>query len=473
MMKSFILSLALFAGLIVNAQSGYEINVTLKPFKSGYLFLAHYYGGKQMLIDSAKINANHVAVFKGSTPLKGGIYLIAYPKKDGYLEMIIDKEQKLSVSADSADIFSTLMFTGSPDNNRFYDYLKFAQQYGKEMQVLQDKWKASKTKADSSAAEEVLRKKADELTKFRETFIKNNPKHLLTSVFKLFREPIVPESIKDQMARNIYYRSLYWDSIDLTDERLLRTPVFEAKLDKYFDEIVPQAADTIKNEVDEVLFRTRANEEMRKYVLLHLTDKYINPKYMGQDAVFVHMFTKYFIPGEADTWLNEKTRKFVFDRGYSLMLNVIGEKAANLVMTDTSGKIRSLYEVQAPYTIVCFWDPTCGHCQTEVPKMDSIYQKKWKAKGVKMFGVKTDGPQDKWLEFIRKYQLNWVHVYQTPAQKDAEQKSGKPGFRQMYDVYQTPTIFLLDKDKKIIAKKLNEEQLDEFLGHRFEADKKN
>jgi peroxiredoxin len=195
---------------------------------------------------------------------------------------------------------------------------------------------------------------------------------------------------------------------------------------------------------------------------------------MGQDAVFVHMFNKYFIPGEADQWLNESTRKFVFDRGYSLMLNVIGEKAADMVMADITGKTRSLYSIQSPHTIVCFWDPTCGHCQTEVPKLDSLYQKKWKAKGVKIFGVKTDGPNDKWTEFIQKYNLNdWTHVYQTPAMKEAEQKSGQPGFRQKYDVYQTPILYLLDKDKKIIAKKLNYEQLDEFLGHRFDADKKN
>lgn len=467
-MKSIFLFLSLITGWAALAQSGYEINVTVKPFTSGYLYLAHYYGNKQMLVDSAAIDKQHKAVFKGTTALKGGIYMIAWPKKDGYFEVIIDKEQRFSISADSADVLASLKMFGTSDNDRFYDYLKFAQQYGKEMQVLQDKWKASKTKKDSAIIETELRKKADDLTQFRETFIQKYPAHLLSSVFRVFREPMVAEKLTDQAARNFYYRSQYWDSVDLTDERLIRTPVFQAKLDKYFDEIVPPAADTLNMEVDEVLFRTRANEEMRKYVLLHLTDKYINPKYMGQDAVFVHLFTKYFIPGEADKWLNESTRKFVFDRGYSLMLNVIGEKAADMVMADINGKTRSLYSVQSPYTIVCFWDPTCGHCQTEVPKLDSLYKKKWKEKGVKIFGVKTDGPNDKWTEFIQKNNLNdWIHVYQTPAMKEAEQKSGEPGFRQKYDVYQTPILYLLDKDKKIIAKKLNYEQLDEFLGHRF------
>ena len=57
-----------------------------------------------------------------------------------------------------------------------------------------------------------------------------------------------------------------------------------------------------------------------------------------------------------------------------LMSNLIGEQAANLEMVDSAGTPVPLYSVNAPYIIVCFWDPTCGHCREEVPKMDSMYQ---------------------------------------------------------------------------------------------------
>jgi peroxiredoxin len=470
MMKYVITLFALLALQESRCQSAYEITVTLKPFKNGYLYLAHYYGNKQMLVDSAAINEQHTAVFRGAEPLKGGIYLIAYPKKDGWVEVVIDKEQRFSVSADSADVFGTMRITGSPDNLQFMDYLNFSNRYGREMQELQKKWASAVNKADSAKLQNTLRSKGEELQRYRTTFVQKHPKHLISSVFRLFREPAVPVSINDPVARNRWYRQHYWDSIDLADERLIRTPVFQSKIDRFLDEIVPQVPDSLKPEVDELLFQTRTNEEMRKYVLLHLTDKYINPKYMGQDAVFVHLFTRYYIPGEADKWLTEKTRKFVFDRGYSLMLNVVGEKAANLVMADTSGKTKALYDVQAPYTIVCFWDPTCGHCQTEVPKLDTLYKTKWKAKGVKMVGVMTEGGIEKWKEFIVKYQLkDWLHIHQNESMKTAERNSGRPGFRQLYDVYQTPTLYLLDKEKKILAKKLNYEQLDEFLGHKFNS----
>ncbi len=462
--------LIMFTCARASAQNAYEIKVTLKPFKSGYIFLAHHYGNRQMLVDSVAVDQNSQVVFKGPEKLPGGIYMIVFPKKDGWVEVIIDQEQNFSVSADSGDVINSMMVTGSADNQLFKEYLEFSQKYGAEMSAIQKTYSAAKSRADSAKIEAQLQNKAQDLKTYRQNFIKDHPKHLLASVFKVFKEPSIPPTIKEQQAINQYYRRHYWDSMDLGDDRLLRTPVFQGKVDRYFDDIVPPIPDTLKMEADDLLLRTRINPEMKKYVLLHLTDKYVNPKYMGQDAVFVHLFTKYFIPGDADGWLNEKNKKFIFDRGYSMMMNVIGDKAANLNMVDSLGKAKTLYDVASPYTIVCFWDPTCGHCQKEVPQLDSIYNANWKAKGVKMYGVMTDGGFDKWKAFISEHNLkNWIHVYQTKELKDNELKSGQPGFRQLYDVYQTPMLYLLDKDKKILAKKLNYEQLNEFLGHKFKA----
>jgi len=281
-------------------------------------------------------------------------------------------------------------------------------------------------------------------------------------------EPTIPEELKDSVAIYQYYKSHYWDGVNLSDARLLRTPVFQFKFNRYFDEVLPQLPDSLIVEADEMMFAARQSPDMKQYVLSTLTEKYINPKYMGQDAVFVHLFQKYFIAGDADAWMTEKYKKFVFDRGYSLMANVIGEKGADLKMADTAGRKTSLYEVSAAYTVVCFWDPTCSHCQAEVPKLDSLYKAKWKALGVKIFGVLTvDAEKDKWLRYIREHNLTaWIHVYQTREMKDAEVKSNQPGFRQMYDVYQTPMLYLLDDQKKILAKKLNYEQLNDFLDHK-------
>jgi hypothetical protein len=47
--------------------------------------------------------------------------------------------------------------------------------------------------------------------------------------------------------------------------------------------------------------------------------------------------------------------------------------------------------------------------------------------------------------------------------REEERRKNMPNFRQNYDVYQTPTIYLLDKDKRIVAKKITPEQVQDFM----------
>ncbi|PWU04680.1 MAG: hypothetical protein C5B52_00970, partial [Bacteroidetes bacterium] len=88
-------------------------------------------------------------------------------------------------------------------------------------------------------------------------------------------------------------------------------------------------------------------------------------------------------------------------------------------------------------------------------------------------GVMVDGGKENWLKYIREHNLkDWIHVYQTQAAHDADYNAGRPSYKQLYDVYQTPMLYLLDGNKNIIAKKLNYEQLDEFLDVKMKKEKK-
>ena len=144
----------------------------------------------------------------------------------------------------------------------------------------------------------------------------------------------------------------------------------------------------------------------------------------------------------------------------------MGTPAADIVLPDPSGTIRSLYGQDAGFTLVSFWDPTCGHCKEVLPKLDSFYRARWKAAGIRMYSVakETDGTKKDWLDFISEHRLqDWTHVYYSKADDKARTDSGIPGYSQLYDVLSFPTLYLLDKDKRIIAKKLTYEQIDEVL----------
>jgi hypothetical protein len=450
-------------------QSGYSIHLHLKPYTGGKVYLGYYYGKIKALADSALLNGNSDGLFEGKEKLPGGVYFIVSPGRTILFEMLIDSQQRFSVAADTTNLPASVVFTGTPDNTVFLEYTRFTASKGMEITATQKELAAAHGKADSAKIREKLKVENAGLQEYREKLMAKYPHSLLASLFRLLKEPVVPQAVQqpggkyDSNFAYHYYKSHYWDGIDFTDERLTRTPVFEPRLERYFRDLVPPQADSVEREADMMLLEARVSKPMFQYLLVYFVQKYVNPEYMGQDAIFVHLFEKYINTGQAE-FFTEKYRKFLNDRAYSLMANLIGQPAANLEMVDTAGALRPLYGVNAPFVVLCFWDPTCSHCKEIVPKVDSIFQAKWKQEGVKVYGVMVDGGKEAWLQFIKDHNLtDWIHVYETKEHQESVEKSGQPGYRQLYDVYQTPILYLLDKDKRIIAKKLSYQQLDEVI----------
>jgi thiol-disulfide isomerase/thioredoxin len=477
-----ILSLAfiLFAGCsLVVAQTGYNIPITLKPYKNTWIYLGYYYGKVKALQDSTLLDANSKGVFKGKDPLPGGIYFIVSPRKEILFEVLIDKQQQFSILADSASLPNKVVFTGSPDNTLFQTYTSFTNETGKQIGKVNTEFSSAKTAKDSARLREKLKTLTDKMQHYRDSMSAKHPNTFLTTLFQAMKEPVIPPAAQhpggkyDSMYAYRYYKSHYWDGVSFNDGRLVRTPFFEAKLDKYYKELVVPSPDSINQEVDHMLLYARSNSEMFKFLLVNFVQKYINPQYMGQDAVFVHLFEKYINTGQAD-FFTQQYKDFMYKRAYSLMANLIGQPAANLEMVDTADNPRPLYDVKSDFIVICFWDPTCSHCKETVPKLDSIYQAKWKNEGVSLYGVMVDGGKDNWKKFINDNKLNgWIHVYQLDSQQKADENAGRPGFRQLYDVYQTPILYLLDKDKRIVAKKLTYQQLDEVIDLKLKNKKSN
>ncbi len=448
---------------------GYNIRLTLKPFTNSKVYLGYHYGKVKAVADSIVLDANSTGVFKGNEKLPGGIYFIVSPKKEILFELLIDQQQQFSISADTLHLPGSIVFTGSPENKTFLEYTAFMNDHGKQLAALQTRLTQARTRNDSAEIREKIKKVNDEVKTERDEIQNKEPNSLLAALLRALKDPVIPPAPllpggkTDSTFAYRYYKAHYWDNISFTDDRMIRTPIFEPKLDRYYKDLVSPEADSLEREIDHMLLFSRANKDMFKFLLVYFTQKYINPEYMGQDAVFIHIFDKYINTGQAP-FFTEKYRKFVDDRAYSIMANLIGQPAANLEMTDTAGKTKSLYEIPADFVLVCFWDPTCSHCKETIPKVDSMYKAKWKYEGVQIYAVMVDGGQDNWMNFIRTHNLgDWINVYQTTAQHEAVVSAGRPDYRQLYDVYQTPELFLLDKDKRIIAKKLTYQQVDEVI----------
>ena len=470
-MKRVVLLSALFISICSNAQKpGYEIKVVFKPFKNQYIYLGHYEGKQLPVIDSALVNDNSETVFRGSKALPGGVYLIGYPNKQGFFEFLLGKDQYFSIKADTTDL-QHLRFTNSPDNDLFIGYQQYMAVNGRKVDSAQRALSSAKNKQDSTALTDLIVKTNKQIREHRREIIKQDPDATLSFLLKMLQEPEVPPASQQPGGRYDstyawqYYKSHYWDGINFYDERLIRTPIFEGKLDKYFEQVVYPHPDSVNKEIDWMLGYASINQDNQRFLLMKFVNRYLNMKYMWEDAVFVHLYERYFSQ-KTYPWLTEKGVKTIQDRAYSLMSNILGNPAADIELPDTSGKNITLYGLNSPYTIVVIWDPTCGHCKEIVPKVDSLYERKWKAEGVRIFAMakETDGTKNDWLNFIRQHHIgDWANVYYSKAAEKARVDAGIPGYSQLYDVLSFPTLYLLDKDKRIVAKKLSFDQIDEVL----------
>lgn len=452
----------------ISFAQGYKVTLQTPDYKSGLAYLTYYYGKNMNVQDSAIVNAKGVAVFQGKVKLKPGVYSIVFPGKNKLFDFLVDKGQEISIKADTTDLINKTVVTGSKENELFQQYQKFVATKGSLLQDEVEAYKKSTTKQDSAIHEKNYRALNDELNNYREKIIAEHPESMLAALLTAMKQPKIlnahPETRQDTLENYQYYKKHYWDGITFMDDRIIRTPFFLPKLEEYYRNIVPQVSDSIIKESDYMLLLARSSPEMYKFLLNWLTDEYINPRYMGQDAVFVHLFEKYHSKGISN-WLNEKQLTTISNRAYMLMANLIGEQAADLQMTDANGNNVPLYTIKSDYTVIVFWDPTCGHCKVQVPRLDSIYNAKWKKEGVKMYGVLTETKDlQQWKDFIKEHKLeNWINVYETEGQRKMVEQAKAPSYKQLYDVIQTPTIYLLDKNKKIIAKKLTLEQMDDVL----------
>jgi thiol-disulfide isomerase/thioredoxin len=470
MQRSILLFLTFFWISQAYAQkqtTGYEIKVKFLNYKDTLAFLGNYYGDKQYLKDTTRIDKNGMAVFKGKEKLPGGMYLIVTPDKK-YFEVIIDKEQNFYMEADSSDFIGTMKIKGSEENALFYEYLRTGVKLQKEMMALNKSLAEKKTKADSLIVYDKIKEINKELEDYRDQFVKAHPGIFLTKLFAAIPEPTIPEAPllpngrKDSLYPYQYFKNHFFDNVDLSDDRLLRSPIFHQKISRFFNNVVVQIPDSIAKETDRIIAMTKGNPETFKYLVWWLTYTYETSKIMGMDAVFVHMVEKYYMTKQV-TWVDSAQMAKIIDRAKKIAPNMLGNKAPQLKMRDMYLNSISMDEIKSPYLVLVFWDPTCGHCKKEIPKLDSLYKKSLKSKGVEVFAINLEGDQKVWMDFVNEHDLRWINVWDPYNESD---------FRKKYDIYSTPVIYLLDKERKIVAKRIGVEQLGDVIDKIIERDQK-
>jgi thiol-disulfide isomerase/thioredoxin len=435
----------------------YSIKIKVKGLKDTVVYLAYHYGDKQYLKDTARVDSKGSFTFDGKEVLPGGIYMAVLPDKR-YFEFIVS-EQFFSLETDTSDYVRHMKVTGSVENKLFYSYLQYLYPKGSAVDSLRKQLAKAKVKSDSTAIIKQMENIDKDIINYRKDIIKNNPNTFVAKIYNSMdivqptqEEKDAAKARKDSIFEFNFYKAHFFDHIDFTDDRIMRTPIFHQKIKEYMSNLTVPTVDSINKSADYLAAKAKGNKELFKYAVWYVTTTYETSNLMGSDAVFVHMVEKYYKTKQA-YWVDTATLKKIIERSDILKPLLIGKVMPNVTLWDSLDYPHTLHSIKAKYTIAYFWDPNCGHCQKETPKLYDLY-KKYASKGVDVYAVNIDREPKDWKKYVHEHKLNWMNVMDNHLSCN---------FRLQYDIYSTPVIYLLDEKKKIIAKRIGVDQLDEIL----------
>jgi peroxiredoxin len=444
------------------ASQGYNIQVSISGLKDSSIYLAYHFGDKQYLTDTVILDSRGTAQFRGNKSLPQGIYMIVLPGRK-YFEILMTDDQQFSVTCLYNDFFNTLEFNGSDENAYFIKYQKKWIALQQEASTVAKRLQANKQNSDSL---KILTQKQNilqgNMKAYLEKVISENKNNFLSVLVKSMIPADMPEfnvpagtrnpdSVKWVLRYN--YNTLhFFDNVDLTDERLLRTPILYSRFEAYFKGDPIQAADSINRKVDIVLNKCKSNHDVFQYAAVYLFNHFRESEIMGHDAVMLKLADDVYLSGKAD-WVSEDFKENLRKQVEFLRNNLIGMKAKDIVMNTYRGNTMSLYDIEKDFTILYFWEPNCGHCKEATPKLKTFYDKQ-RDYTIEIFAVCTTDEKDLWSKYIEDNKLTWINGW------DPERLTHYDFY---YNVQSTPIVYILDRNKKIIAKKLAVEDIEGYI----------
>lgn len=502
-MKKFLLSLSLFSflGLSLKSQNTYEIKINFKGTKDTAMYLVKYTWDQQYIVDTCKKVKNGLVEFKGKKILDKGVYTLVSQGKSIYFDFFINESQKFGISTDVADIVNNLKSIGNKENEAFFAYIKYITNKNQEFIKIRDQSKG-KSKADSAKfITEKYKILNEEVKKFDTDFMQKVKGTFVYDVLNLKAEkepatiPKASNGRPDSVYQYYYYKSHYFDGVNFKDDRIIRTPFFDDRVKKYFESVIVQHPDTVIREIDRILTSSAKDSLIYNTLVVYFTYKYEQSKIMGFDKVFVHLADKYIVNNTSKKLgYTEETIQKIKERVDILRNLLLEAKVSELYMIDTTyGRqvmkmgfdtcktsksvtdlyyknlekltpmFKTLYQVNAKYTVLVFWASDCGHCQTEIPKLQENLNELRGKIDHKVFAVQTKDDFEVWRKFIIDKKLEFINVFDPIHLNNLKER---------FDIYSTPVIYILDKDKKIKAKRLSADQVPEMLKMLDKLDKK-
>lgn len=418
--------------------------------------LLRIYNGNLLVLDSLPMIYQDEITFNipETTPpgmLRSVLGMTPYthmaPPRPIALDILFNQEY-IEINTDYTNPQNTVEVVQSEENKLYYEFLRsdllFFNKLGLLEQVVQNY--PEKDDFYSKALAHYL-KVQNERDKFIDKICKTNPHLLSARIIKNQKMPALPGKVTAKQ-RDSIVNAQFLSKVDFNDTTLLYTNTYTDKVFRFIQMHLKQNATPRENEancihaLDRLIPYLEVNPVIQQHLLQFLIEGFEN---MKMEEVLAHISANYL----QQCGSNAETIKRRLE-GYSKM--AIGKKVPDFTLNDIQGHPYNLYNTISPYTLILFWHTECGHCQQLLKELPALSQKDFFRKHqIQLIGISIDTNKEEWEKFSATYPLTWINTY-AEGGYDSTIASD-------YNLFATPTMFLVDSDYNIISKPLTLEEL--------------
>lgn len=447
-MRNILTFLFLFLVSYNLSSQTFSINGTIAGHNESNVYLMRILGEKQKVVDTALSSPEGSFEFKLNKDFPIGMYAITGGPKQ-IVEIIYNKENIRFVSS-GKDVGDNIQVIESVENLIWYDYLYLKALNKYKMEVIEnilfnyppddEYFKISQTKYQQ--LQDLISNRALEL-------LENNPGTFASHLIKVDKPVFAPSELKDA-DRQKYLINHHFDNTDFTDTLVLRSNILTAKIVRYLSLYQrpgltqKQLEDRLIMAVDTVLEKAIVDQQVYEAVVGFLIKGF---ETIGFERGLEHIAEQ----NQLDELCVNSERKAELENKLELIKKLaIGKIAPDFSVSDISGENITLSEIKSEKTILVFWASWCPHCIEIMPVLQEFYNSSTRDE-LEIIAISVDDNKDNFLNAITSHGLVWRNI--------AKLEGWEGPTVEEYGVVATPTIFILDKDKKILSKPTNKVKL--------------
>ncbi|MFC2102501.1 redoxin domain-containing protein [Bacteroidota bacterium] len=451
-MRRVLLILLLIGPFLGMAQSTYTLQGQLNGLPNQKVYLLNFYGERNALVDSVRSDGAGKFSFAMPSTLAAGLYRVSWGQEK-FVDLIFNQEN-ISFRANAGNVSDSLVILESVENKFFYDFMMADRISQTKLELLQpvvDYYPDQDSFYFNAIANYEQVQRAQEV--MLDSLTREYPDAYFVKMLKHYSTPFLPASLAPN-TRLAFLKQHYFDNVDYNDTALLRSNAWPNKAISYLalygsNRLTQkqQEAEFIKA-VTVILSDAGENPEIFKYLLDYLVSGF--DKYHLEDVI-TYLAENFQDPYSCE----DQEKKSALQKKLDTFKKIaIGQPAPDFEIPDTEGHPVKLSGIDSEYTLLIFWSSECGHCIQMLPKAKALYEAQ-NPKRYEVVAVSIDTSREGWMQVVNEEKLNWINASEL---KGFDGKSADS-----YNIYATPTMFLLDRDKKIVSKPISYRELEAAL----------